>query len=581
VPSIDHPFHSPRLLRWRKPAAVTVAVGMLAFVIWTLPNWAEFWNNVAQFPSLWYIPANRRIIIALFIKITSPVLIMSMMGSVIWLYSLITPFQEEGSEKNVRSEQEQHGMFAERWLYPNGASPSMPEQTSKASNGVLSMQSRFQSAPGSLGYNPVTPLPPILSTEEANGLAFLTKSSPPGKNAEQSSENPLPGASSPIAPSLQISPLSQTSVVSSESMSSEPLLSLRLLKDVSMTINVPGGEQVVVPLSLNSKRVQLLAYVAWRRGELIDRDKIMEHIFGWGLSDEEATEEKLAERFESHKKLLRRRIREVIVERINKPAGRQIIDPDQVDPFVSNSGFWGLSDYCCVVDLEAIETSHKVIALARKDGKLVDEIPEYVKESCDRLIKHYAGDFLESLIKKYPSEFRAWQGHSSWARKPYTLYRDYYLDALWYAAEYEWRMGQRCANDDGKMEEETQRKQQGYFGRAAQMYQSYAMYACNSRFDAKATFGVHGEFGERVGMSERALRRCVVLFGAIGRTDLIEQVWSAYYAQMKGASDHRWQPSKETQADVEAARAQTSAYRFSAQVSQLSSAFAEQQGRVS
>jgi hypothetical protein len=457
----------------------------------------------------------------------------------------------------------------------------MSEQVSKASNGVFLTQARFQPAPGSPGYNPVTPLPPILSTEASNNPAFLTKNSPPGKNAGQSSENFPPGASSPVAPSLQISPLSQTSVVSSESISSEPLLSLRLLKDVNVTINIPGGGHVVVPLSLNSKRVQLLAYVAWRRGELIARDRILEHVFGWGLSDEEATEEKLAERFESHKKLLRRKIREAIVEHINKPAGRQIIDPDQVDPFVSNSGFWGLSDYCRVVDLEAIEASHKVIVLARKDGKLVDEIPEYVKESCDRLIANYAGDFLESLIKKYPGEFRAWQGHSSWARKPYTLYRDYYLDALWHAAEYEWRMGQRCANDNGEMEEETQRKQQGYFGRAAQMYQSYAMYACNSKFDTKATFGVHGEFGERVGMSERALRRCVVLFGAIGRTDLIEQAWSTYYAQMKSASDHRWQPSKETQADIEAARAQTSAYRFAAQVSQLSSAFAERQDRVS
>jgi hypothetical protein len=353
------------------------------------------------------------------------------------------------------------------------------------------------------------------------------------------------------------------------------------LKDANITINVPGGGHVGVPLSLNVKRVQLLAYIAWRGGELIDRDKILEHIFGWGLSDEEATEEKLAERFESHKKLLRRKIREAIVEHINKPAGRQIIDPDQVDPFVSNSGFWGLSDCCHVVDLEAIEACHKVIVLARKDGKLVDEIPEYVKESCDRLIANYAGDFLESLIKRYPGEFRAWQGHSSWARRPYTQYRDYYLDALWYAAEYEWRMGQRCTNSDAEMEEETLRNQQGYFGRAAQKYQSYAMYACNSKFDSKATFGAHGEFGERVGMSERALRRCVVLLGAIGRTDLIDQVWSAYYAQMKSVSDHRWQPSKETQADVEAARAQTSAYRFAAQISQLSSEFTEQHDRTS
>jgi hypothetical protein len=161
---------------------------------------------------------------------------------------------------------------------------------------------------------------------------------------------------------------------------------------------------------------------------------------------------------------------------------------------------------------------------------------------------------------------------------PGAEYRDCYLDALWYAAEYEWRMGQRSIDTgNAEMQEATQRKQQEHFGRAAQKYQSYAMYACNSKFDAKATFGAHGEFGERIGMSERALRRCVVLLGAIGKTDLVNQVWSAYYTQMKTISDQRWQPSKETQADVEAARSQTSAYRFAAQVSQMSSEFSEQQ----
>jgi hypothetical protein len=357
----------------------------------------------------------------------------------------------------------------------------------------------------------------------------------------------------------------------------EPLISLRLLKDISMTINVPGGRHIVVPLTLNAKRVQLLAYIAWRRGELIDRDKILEHVFGWGLSDEEATEDKLSERFESHKKLLRKKVREIVVEQINTPAGRQVIDPD-LDPFSSDSGFWGLSDICRVDDIEAVETNYKVISFARKEGKLVDEIPEYVKEACDLLIANYQGDFLASLIKKYPSEFRSWQGRSSWVRKPYTHYRDCYLDALWYAAEYEWRMGQRSIDTgNAEMQEAAQRQQQEHFGRAAQKYQSYAMYACNSKFDAKATFGAHGEFGERIGMSERALRRCVVLLGAIGKTDLVNQVWSAYHTQMKSISDQRWQPSKETQADVEAARSQTSAYRFAAQVSQTSSEFAERQ----
>jgi hypothetical protein len=63
---------------------------------------------------------------------------MGMMGSVIWLYSLMRSLQEDGNEKNAHPEQEQHGTFAERWLYSDRMSPSVSEQTSKASNGVFS-----------------------------------------------------------------------------------------------------------------------------------------------------------------------------------------------------------------------------------------------------------------------------------------------------------------------------------------------------------------------------------------------------------------------------------------------------------
>ncbi len=75
---------------------------------------------------------------------------------------------------------------------------------------------------------------------------------------------------------------------------------------------------------------------------------------------------------------------------------------------------------------------------------------------------------------------------------------------------------------------------------------------------------------ERVGMSERALRRCVVLLGTLGRTELINQIWSAYSTQMRSVSDQRWQPREETQADVQATLALTNAYRFSAHLSDMS-----------
>ncbi len=122
---------------------------------------------------------------------------------------------------------------------------------------------------------------------------------------------------------------------------------------------------------------------------------------------------------------------------------------------------------------------------------------------CDRLRKAYTGDFLADLLHDSPEEV------GTWARRPFTLYRDYFLQAVLYAAEYELRAGQQLANehldDEGEAAEEQRRRQRAHYSRAAQLYRTYAMRACDSRFDLKVTFGGSGRaHGERVDMSERA-----------------------------------------------------------------------------
>ena len=548
---------------------IIVVVGFLALVFWTIPNWATFWEHMTQFPVLWQIASNRKSIVYLVIKMLAPLLIMGVVSLLLWMYALVNAEWEAGDHTShqprqdecVSSLQEATFLPTQQTVNQDVAQPLVQEAALFRRSGALVSTRR----------DPMTPLPMVMPSLEEVLLAQVPdvqSNSPLVHYEEVKSEQENHAVAPPqgASPDLSFEVAQPVITTNGRVAVDDPLIVIRLLKEVTMTLCVPGGGQVPVPISLHVKRLQLLAYLAWRRGEMVDRDKILEHIFGWGVRDEEATEEKLSERFESHKKLIRRKIREVVMEHVNTPAGRQVIDPD-IDPFESASGFWGLATICCVEDLDAIETNYKVIALARNEGKLVDEIPEEVKEACERLIASYPGDFLASLLKKYPGEFRPWQGRSSWVRKPYTQYRDYFLEALWYAAEYEWRVGQRDATDErAEMEEVNQRTQQEYFGRAAQKYQRYAMYACNSKFDAKVTFGAHGEVGERIGMSERALRRCVMLLGATGSTDLVNQVWSAYSTQMKSISDQRWQPSKETLADVEAARAQTNAYRFAAQV---------------
>jgi hypothetical protein len=426
MPETDTPPGFPFLHSGWRPVLTIVMVGIAAFIFWTLPDWHEFWSNAAQFPALWQISSNRIIILDLVMKILSPFLLMTMTGIILWIYHLLNASQNGGVSNHDQHGQEKKSDQPASFM----SGQALQAETPTSSTGPAVAPSE---------HNPENPLPsthPI--SVELRGQTEESKiSSVPSEEAVPTVERRKENTSAEINP-VQIPGIQKTDGPWDNGQASEasPLISIWLLKDVSMMINAPDGRHIVVPLTLNAKRVQLLAYIAWRRGELIDRDKILEHVFGWGLSDEEATEDKLSERFESHKKLLRKKIREVVAEQINKPAGREVIRPD-IDPFISNSGFWGLSDICRVDDLEIVESCYKVIALARKDGKLIEEIPEYVKEACERLIANYPGDFLASLIKKYPSEFRPWQGRSSWTRKPFTHYRDFYLDALWYAAEYD------------------------------------------------------------------------------------------------------------------------------------------------
>ncbi len=66
-------------------------------------------------------------------------------------------------------------------------------------------------------------------------------------------------------------------------------------------------------------------------------------------------------------------------------------------------------------------------------------------------------------------------------------------------------------------------------------------------------------------MSESALQNSVALYGAIGSTDLVEELYSAFSKQMKKISDKRWEPSQETLKVVQAAKEQTNASRILAQ----------------
>jgi len=374
-----------------------------------------------------------------------------------------------------------------------------------------------------------------------------------GGLVEGDRDTTLPNDFSPSA-----TPVAITAGKGTES-SAKAYISITLLGKVTMELNAPGGVSRAVPLHLNSKTIQLLAAIAWMRGAMIQRDVLIEAI--WGQEEEEATSEKLRWLCESARKALRAATRQA-VEQLNSEWGKVLLDDPKLDLFECRNQMWRLSPYCKVIDLEAVEEQNRIIMEAKKRGELTNSVPDYVKDACESLILAYSGDFLATLLRLYPLDEKA--RANAWLREPITYYRDCFLRAIWYAAEYELQTGQRIIEKHLVDNIESRHTQGKCWGRAGELYEMYALHACNNRFDTKLLFkelSNRGD-GERVVMSERALRRCIILYTKLGSPHLVDEVFSAYFDQMKDVSDGNWEPSEETLREVQAARKLAAAYRL-------------------
>jgi hypothetical protein len=334
-------------------------------------------------------------------------------------------------------------------------------------------------------------------------------------------------------------------------------LSVSFLKEFTVVLHTPDGSSRRVPISPNAKRIQLLAYLAWRRGQRVSRREILDRLFLPDLVAEKGTSKKefmrlwrsseeekrrlsreVGTKFEAHKKLVRRDIRAAVAQ-FNTERGTNLL-PANIDPFEQAHQLWWLSSLWHVADLERVEEHTRVIREAEKQGKLMNTVPESVKAACDALLAAYPGDFLEEMLRMYPEEFRPLK--TSWVREPYTLYRGYYLQALWYAGEYEWHRGE--AGADGQPWE--------HYERAAELFRRYAIYACNNRLDTEVSF--HTEkygVGVRVLMSEKAMCRSLVVYQARGRRQDFEECKQTYAQQMEQISSGIWKPGKQLQEIVQ------------------------------
>ena len=568
-----HSGSSQRFPRWTFPVSITSLGALLAFLTWTLPNWRLLSYSLAHFATLWALPANRRVLLVLLVKGGSPLIVALLFAACLWLFATLQPFVgnragtlsafTESAQMAAPGEYHAPAAAAAFPLTLLAPSPSVEvfeplpqfDQADAASKQPDPSHRRRKSRPARADQA-VHPGATVLSPHAAALLKrrsrrFQRAPAPetaPGEENEQAQTPP------PALPDLH-----------------DAVLDIRLLKTVQIILVGADGHRLVVSFTTHVRRVQLLAYLGWhwQQQARVNREIIMEQVFGHGLPDEKATPEKLASDFNSHRKLLRRDIRMAIAQ-LNTQAGREVFPPD-LDIFANQQQLWWLSPLCRVTDLETVMGYHQVIEVARTEGRLVESIPDEVKAACDALIAAYPGDFLADLLRDYAIDFEPL--HTSWVRKPFTLYRDAYLEALWYAAEYEMRVGtlrdEDAPSDPVSTEgEQRTRKSHESLARAAQLYYRYAMKACESRFDTKVTFGKPGrQHGERVIMSERALRRCLMLYGSIGSTHLVDQAYSTYTKQMKRISADVWNPGEETLKELEQAKARTGQFRLPAQVS--------------
>ncbi len=233
MPGIDFPSRSVSLPVWWKPVSVITVGGLLAFTLWTVPNWGEFWSNVSQFPTLWQIPTNRGIIISLTIKIVSPVLIMGILWMVVCISSLIQSFQDDEVVDGVGRQQAQLGEQREKMR--RDVFPPMPEQEPKRHDVSFSPQSLVLPASVSWHHDPVTPIPPTLSLSEAlrqqgdgsNNAVIHSTDEQQASLADQQDENSAAGATVSTSIALPTSNVSQPVALTSEQIASpNPLISI-------------------------------------------------------------------------------------------------------------------------------------------------------------------------------------------------------------------------------------------------------------------------------------------------------------------------------------------------------------------
>jgi hypothetical protein len=554
----SHRRKRPQLL----PTLIVGGAFFTGLLLMIFLNRSQLGLIVSQFSALWSVEKNRPIIIGLIAR----VIIASFFFAAVACAGLLALFLvNQQDEENISEIRPPVPVQRQTSYRPVQSTPIPPIQafsqvSSRRSEEVLPSSSRpsperveEHQAQNAALQLPIPPIPPTRSSK-------TTTISPPATSGQQSHIHAGTSEGAPVLEVPQTLPVEEGALdKASLTGEQEPAsIEISLLKNVRMDLSIPQRKKrYPIPIDdLNPRARHLIAYIAWHKGDLVRLDDVRTYVFG----SEEADSDQVQNAFSTAKRDIRRRVLKVI-EDANNDMGEQIIQGD-LDIFALSAGRqYYLPTYCRIIDLSFIEEQHRIIEAAETSNQLVNEVPHEVKDACDALIKAYTGDFLEDLLVKYPDAVDPWV--QSWVREPFTRYRDFYLQALLYAGEYERKAGDNEANPLDKRD---------HYASAARLFVQGAMAACNSRvfdgrFDTLVYFAKSGRrAGQHVTLSEQFIRRAIAYYGKIGATTQVNKAYGLYERQMLIVSGRTWSAHAETIKVLEDAQKQTGAYQFSEKV---------------
>ncbi len=326
-----------------------------------------------------------------------------------------------------------------------------------------------------------------------------------------------------------------------------------LLKEI--TVEVQSAEGTKRSVQLKRKRRddgkyterELLAYLASRRGEPIAREKLLEAIFGYGLSDDKYSMTNLTGQFNKCTQFLRQDINKVATE----------LGIPSLTIISSARDEWRLlTEECQVIDLEEVERQYKRIeGVSREDCLKPD-----VQTACQTLIDAYSGDFLETSIEDIVREGGDnWV--DNWMRQPYTQYRTKFFQALWYRAEF-WRIRGDLSSDTSEREQTLQRN---WYELAAKLYERYALHVATDYTNESAML-FDLEIKERISLGERALRAGLDMYAATKNTQAGDTLYLSFARRMETLTQGQWKPRNDTIEAWKKMKEQTKSHRFAPRV---------------